>query len=146
MGESSFHGERIGHARRSGKLEFKQARCPPSYDKEKKGLAHLVEHLAFRLDEELIPADEAASRLAQILRDEKGDLLTTYDAAGGYGHPDHVRVHDVGARAAATAGTPVVLEATVDRRSLLRLARVLRLVPRLPDEFRPERIRSSFLS
>lgn len=72
---------------------------------------------------------EAADRLAAILRGEDADVLTTYDPAGGYGHPDHVQVHHVGARAAALAGTPVLLEATVDRR-LLRL--VLRLVNRLP--------------
>ena len=56
-------------------------------------------------------------------------MLTSYDPAGGYGHPDHVQVHRVGARAAALAGTPVLLEATVDRR---RCAGSLRLVARLP--------------
>ena len=59
-------------------------------------------------------------------------MLTSYDPTGGYGHPDHVQVHHVGARAAELAGTPVVLEATVDRDLLLRglrLGRRLRLVP-----------------
>ena len=37
-----------------------------------------------------------ADRLANILRGEQADVLTTYDAAGGYGHPDHVQVHRVG--------------------------------------------------
>ncbi len=60
-------------------------------------------------------ADEAAGRLAALLAEERADLVTTYDPAGGYGHPDHVRVHQVGARAAELAGTPTVLEATVDR-------------------------------
>jgi len=84
-----------------------------------------------------VDPDVAAERLAAILRAERADVLTIYDPAGGYGHPDHVQVHEVGRRAAALAATPVVLEATVDRRLLLRAARLLRLVPGLPREFRP---------
>ncbi|WP_237742913.1 PIG-L family deacetylase [Actinopolymorpha alba] len=79
--------------------------------------------------------DEAAGRLAAILREENADLLTTYDPAGGYGHPDHVRVHHVGARAAQLAGTPRVLEATVDRHLLLRALRLIGRVYRFPAEF-----------
>lgn len=80
-----------------------------------------------------------ALELAAVLRDEEADVLTTYDAAGGYGHPDHVQVHQVGLLAARMAGTPVVLEATVDRDLLLRATRALRMlafvapVPHLPD-------------
>jgi LmbE family N-acetylglucosaminyl deacetylase len=83
--------------------------------------------------------DDAARRLADILIDERADVVTTYDAAGGYGHPDHVQVHRVGYRAAELAGTPVVLEATVDRSKLCAAVRWLRrirwLVPGLdlPD-------------
>jgi len=65
--------------------------------------------------------DEAAARVAQILRDEDAALLVTYDAHGGYGHPDHVQVHRVGVRAAELAGTPVVYEATIDRDRVSRL-------------------------
>ena len=65
-------------------------------------------------------ADEAAERLAAILREEAADVLITYDPAGGYGHRDHVRAHDVGYRAAALAGTPTVLEATIPRDLLVR--------------------------
>ena len=86
-----------------------------------------------------VPVETAAAELARLLVEERADVLTTYDAAGGYGHPDHVQVHRVGRRAAELAGTPLVLEATVDRRLLLRvarplarLARVLRL-PAVPD-------------
>ncbi|HEX5087628.1 MAG TPA: PIG-L family deacetylase [Nocardioides sp.] len=80
-----------------------------------------------------------ALELAAILVEERADVLTTYDAAGGYGHPDHVQVHQVGTIAARMAETPVVLEATVDRELLLRATRLLRRaavvlpVPRLPD-------------
>lgn len=60
------------------------------------------------------PLDEAAERLAAILRDERADILTSYDERGNYGHPDHIKVHQVGYRAAELAGTPLVYEATID--------------------------------
>jgi LmbE family N-acetylglucosaminyl deacetylase/membrane-associated phospholipid phosphatase len=88
--------------------------------------------------------DAAAERLAGILRHERADVLTVYDPAGGYGHPDHVQVHAVGHRAATLAGTRLVLEATVNRHALLRVANLLRLVPGLPPGFRPARLRESF--
>ncbi len=84
------------------------------------------------------PVQAAAARLAAILTEEQADVLTTYDPHGGYGHPDHVRVHEVGRAAAELAGTPVVLEATIDR-ALLELA--ARVVPtlglELPADFAP---------
>ncbi len=68
---------------------------------------------------------EAAARLAAILDETAADVLTVYDPAGGYGHPDHIQVHRVGLLAAERAGTRVVLEATVDRRPLVRVLTVL---------------------
>ena len=59
--------------------------------------------------------DEAAGRLAAILADERADVLVTYDWHGNYGHPDHIKVHRVGHRAAELAGTPQVFEATMNR-------------------------------
>jgi LmbE family N-acetylglucosaminyl deacetylase len=70
-----------------------------------------------------------STRLAEILREERADVLTVYDEHGGYGHPDHVMVHRVGVLAAELAGTPVVLEATVDRGRLRQVATVMRWVP-----------------
>ena len=64
--------------------------------------------------------EEAAERLAAILREEQADVLLAYDANGGYGHRDHKKVHHVGARAAELAGTPRVLQATVPRDLLVR--------------------------
>ena len=79
-----------------------------------------------------------AERLAELLVAERADALTVYDERGGYGHPDHVQVHRVGVLAAQIAKTPVVLEATVDRRALSRVAMVLARVPRtahlIPDD------------
>lgn len=59
--------------------------------------------------------DEAAAALAGVLVEEGSDVLVVYDEHGGYGHPDHVKVHQVGMRAAARAGTPVVYMCTMDR-------------------------------
>jgi LmbE family N-acetylglucosaminyl deacetylase len=72
--------------------------------------------------------DEAAHRLADVLREERADVLTVYDRNGGYGHPDHVQVHRVGVEAARLAGTPVVLEATVPARAFRMLLAGLRLL------------------
>jgi LmbE family N-acetylglucosaminyl deacetylase len=59
--------------------------------------------------------DEAARRLAEVLSEERADVLTIYDKNGTYGHPDHIQVHRVGARAAELAGTERVYEATANR-------------------------------
>ncbi|SDH38973.1 N-acetylglucosaminyl deacetylase, LmbE family [Sinosporangium album] len=90
-----------------------------------------------RPDNAFIDADseEAAGRLAKVLIEEEADLLTIYDPAGGYGHPDHVQVHRVGGRAAEIAGTPVVLEATVNRDPLLKGLRLAGRFYRFPAEF-----------
>ncbi|HEV2035723.1 MAG TPA: PIG-L family deacetylase [Candidatus Dormibacteraeota bacterium] len=39
--------------------------------------------------------DEAAARLAAILREERPDVVVTYGEDGVYGHPDHVKAHYV---------------------------------------------------
>jgi len=94
----------------------------------------------------LVRADveEAAARLAVILREEGVDVLLSYDANGGYGHRDHVMVHNVGARAAELAGTPKVLEATVPRDAILRAIRVAARVYRFPPEFDPTSFERAF--
>jgi LmbE family N-acetylglucosaminyl deacetylase len=65
--------------------------------------------------------DEAAQKLADILRDEKADVLTIYDAIGGYHHPDHVQVHQVGIRAAALVDGVEVFESTMHRERMAAL-------------------------
>ena len=59
--------------------------------------------------------DEAADRLAVVLRDVDADVLTIYDDHGLYGHPDHIQVHRVGLLAAERAGVAHVYEASVNR-------------------------------
>jgi LmbE family N-acetylglucosaminyl deacetylase len=85
-----------------------------------------------------------AYELAAVLVEEGADVLTTYDAAGGYGHPDHVQVHQVGMLAARMAGTPLLLEATIDRDLLLRAMRVVKaLALVVPLPYLPE-LRTAF--
>ncbi|HTN99854.1 MAG TPA: PIG-L family deacetylase [Microthrixaceae bacterium] len=64
--------------------------------------------------------EHAANRLAVILREEDADILTIYDDFGGYGHPDHIQVHRVGKRAAELAGTPRVLQGTMNQDAIKR--------------------------
>jgi LmbE family N-acetylglucosaminyl deacetylase len=59
--------------------------------------------------------EEAAEKLAAILREENADVLTHYDDHGFYGHPDHIQVHRVGTRAAELAGTKRVYQSTGNR-------------------------------
>lgn len=76
--------------------------------------------------------EEAAEKLAALLAGEQADLLLSYDSQGGNGLRDHVRVHQVGARAAELAGVRVA-EATVPRELIARFAWLLlafRLVTR----------------
>jgi LmbE family N-acetylglucosaminyl deacetylase len=83
------------------------------------------------------PLDEAANRLAEILRNENASTLTIYDWHGGYGHPDHIAVHRVGARAAELAETPYVYEATMNRTAMLRFFEELK-ASGIDPEFDPE--------
>jgi N-acetyl-1-D-myo-inositol-2-amino-2-deoxy-alpha-D-glucopyranoside deacetylase len=50
--------------------------------------------------------DDAARRLTWLIRTYRPDVVTTYNEFGGYGHPDHIRAHDVAVRAFPRAGDP----------------------------------------
>jgi LmbE family N-acetylglucosaminyl deacetylase len=65
--------------------------------------------------------DEAARRLADVLDEEEADVLVGYDWHGGYGHPDHVKVHHLVHRAAPLARrTPRLPESTMNRTAMTR--------------------------
>lgn len=86
--------------------------------------------------------EEAAARLAAIISEERADLLLSYDPEGGYGHRDHVRVHQVGARAAQMTGVRI-LEATLPR-ELVALAFWPLQLTRLVTRYDGKTIRASF--
>jgi LmbE family N-acetylglucosaminyl deacetylase len=53
------------------------------------------------------PLAQAASQLAALIQRERPAVLVTYDEAGVYGHPDHVKANRITQAAfAATAGQP----------------------------------------
>lgn len=88
--------------------------------------------------------DRPAARLADLLREEGADALTSYDPRGGYGHHDHRMVHLVAARAARLAGVRCVLEATVDRALISAAVRLGRKVPGLLDRNATDVLQGAF--
>lgn len=50
--------------------------------------------------------DEAAGRLARVIRDLRPQVVVSDDEHGTYGHPDHVRAHQVTVRAVELAADP----------------------------------------
>ncbi|WP_285108425.1 PIG-L family deacetylase [Promicromonospora sp. MEB111] len=54
-----------------------------------------------------VPLDEPAGRLAVLIRTTRPAVVATYEPGGGYGHPDHVRAHEVTVRALRLAADPV---------------------------------------
>jgi LmbE family N-acetylglucosaminyl deacetylase len=86
--------------------------------------------------------EEAAGKLAELIRDERANLLLSYDPRGGYGHRDHLKVHQVGAVAAELTGTRV-LEATLPRELVTVLFDPLRLL-RLVVRYKQEEIRLAY--
>ena len=48
--------------------------------------------------------DEVVGRLVALIREERPQVLVTYDERGGYGHPDHIRAHQAALAAFESAG------------------------------------------
>ncbi len=65
---------------------------------------------------------EAATRLSAVLDEEDADVLVGYDWHGGYGHPDHIKVHHVAHRAVELARRrPKLWESTPNRDNMRAL-------------------------
>ncbi|HEX3224003.1 MAG TPA: PIG-L family deacetylase [Nocardioides sp.] len=83
--------------------------------------------------------DEAARRLVAVLDEEDADVLVGYDWHGGYGHPDHIKVHHLVHRAAALAARrPRLLESTMNRTAMKRLFDAAREAGHMPEDWDPE--------
>jgi N-acetyl-1-D-myo-inositol-2-amino-2-deoxy-alpha-D-glucopyranoside deacetylase len=52
--------------------------------------------------------DEAVGRMVAQIRELRPDVLVTYDAFGGYGHPDHLQAHRVAITAVEAADVPAL--------------------------------------
>src|SRR5216684_1707024 len=48
--------------------------------------------------------DQAVERVVRVMREEQPQVVVTYDERGGYGHPDHIRAHEVAVAAFEAAG------------------------------------------
>ena len=59
--------------------------------------------------------DEAAGRLVWLIRRYQPDVVTTYNEYGGYGHPDHIRVHDVAVAGIPASGRPGLVSGAARR-------------------------------
>ena len=59
----------------------------------------------------------AADAVREVVERIRPDVVVTYDATGGYEHPDHVRTHAATCRALADAAVPARLYAALTPRS-----------------------------
>lgn len=64
--------------------------------------------------------EEQAAQLAEILDEVRPQVVVTYDAFGGYGHPDHVRAHEITMAAAPRAESVARVFHTVASRDTVR--------------------------
>src|SRR5690625_3190743 len=94
-------------------LEGSHSASPAQYRYEDSGmvwLGHGEAGTAQVAASSLIAADldQAAARLARLIRKLRPRFVLTYEPGGGYGHPDHVRAAEIAVRAvelaAASAG------------------------------------------
>jgi N-acetyl-1-D-myo-inositol-2-amino-2-deoxy-alpha-D-glucopyranoside deacetylase len=82
--------------------------------------------------------DEQVATLAAVLDEVRPQVVVTYGPDGGYGHPDHIRAHDITMAACEKAGGVArVFHAVTSRRAtedgVAALARLDDLPYRLPE-------------
>lgn len=51
----------------------------------------------------------SVDKLAELMAAQRPHLVLTYDPDGGYGHPDHIRAHEITHAAAERVGVPRIL-------------------------------------
>ena len=90
--------------------------------------------------------DDQVQRLVDVIVEEEADTVVGYDPSGGYGHPDHLRVHEVVRRAVArvraagdTDGARRLrcFEATLPREPIARAVHTANALHLTPAEFDP---------
>jgi LmbE family N-acetylglucosaminyl deacetylase len=73
------------------------------------------------------PVEEAAARLADLMRHYRPDVVVTYDENGFYGHPDHIQAHRITMAALETVPlTPKVYWTTAPRSMMQRFGELMR--------------------
>jgi len=76
--------------------------------------------------------DEQVDALLAVLEQVRPQVVLTYAADGGYGHPDHVRAHDITVAAVARAGGIRLAHTVIGRSRLDAGLAALRAAPGLP--------------
>ena len=72
------------------------------------------------------PVDEAAERLAELMRRYRPDVVVTYDENGFYGHPDHIQAHRVTMAAIELVDPPAkVYWTTAPRSKIAEFGRIM---------------------
>jgi LmbE family N-acetylglucosaminyl deacetylase len=85
------------------------------------------------------PVDQAAGRLAELMRRYQPDVVVTYDENGFYGHPDHIQAHRITMAAVASTGLPAkVYWTTVPRSGFEEFARIMHELGADWDEPNPD--------
>ncbi|MEU4744512.1 N-acetyl-1-D-myo-inositol-2-amino-2-deoxy-alpha-D-glucopyranoside deacetylase [Actinosynnema sp. NPDC023658] len=74
--------------------------------------------------------DDQVAALAEIIASVKPHVVVTYDAFGGYGHPDHIRAHQI--TMAAAVDVDRVFHAVTSRSATEAGAAALAQIPDLP--------------
>jgi LmbE family N-acetylglucosaminyl deacetylase len=82
-----------------------------------------------------VPLDKAAKALTRVLDEEKPEIVVTFGADGMYGHPDHIKIHNVtnGALDRLRGWKPRKLYYTAIPRSLMQA-----FMSQMPEEMRAE--------
>lgn len=61
---------------------------------------------------------EVAEKLVRIIRRHKPQVITTFDPNGGYGHPDHIKIHQASLIAYFVAGDPRIYPDQITKEGL----------------------------
>jgi LmbE family N-acetylglucosaminyl deacetylase len=84
------------------------------------------------------PLEQAAAALVALIERYEPQVVVTYDANGGYGHPDHVQTHRVAMAALDRAAAPLKVYFTARSRASAERMTELRERLQLPPRRRPE--------
>jgi N-acetyl-1-D-myo-inositol-2-amino-2-deoxy-alpha-D-glucopyranoside deacetylase len=76
--------------------------------------------------------DEQAAALTEIIAEVRPQVVIGYDAIGGYGHPDHIRAHQITMAAAASPRVARVFHTVLSRRATDDGVAALAELPDLP--------------
>jgi N-acetyl-1-D-myo-inositol-2-amino-2-deoxy-alpha-D-glucopyranoside deacetylase len=56
------------------------------------------------------PIEQVAGKMVKVIRELKPDVVITHDAGGGYGHPDHIAVHNAVIKAFYASNDPALFQ------------------------------------